>query len=448
MSSALHFSPIFKPRVSDIPPSPGKSSNKRKRGVELLEDNSSDGGEERIDADSTANGTSLPFEHPDSLVTVSLVAPDEKTLCKHNALRAQISDYTDHEESHITRKSRPISHLITETALSMPKRQISDELATLEPPLYIATGRLPTASVEKSTSSLGLRQHHLKIMIAVLHRSLLERNYIRAGRAWAMLLRAEQHGQSMDLRTGDRWGVGAEILMQRESQIAQETSDHKFGDSPKSNFSLYIKPENIDKVREYYERLLLQYPYRKAFPNALGALNFSVAMFSLWIYTVKEWSSVALMSVGSFNEDIDEAEAEANGNVRSSSAPAVEPYRYQKNENVQEDSLKIAYEIAARLDGLLVSPPYSDNAQLWKLCGEVSLWIADLSVPADVPTYGSNFRRVDGDLAMERPILSSTASKSTSPSENYGTGQERQTALAKAEKAFQRVKICGESLAE
>ena len=411
-----------------------------------MEDTVSDGGEERIDVDATASGTSLPSEQPNALITTSLVAHDEKTFCYHNALRSQLSTYTDHEESHIIRNPRRISHPITETAISMLKQQISDELATLKPPLYIATERLPTTSAEKSTSSIGLRQHHLKIMIAVLHRSLLERNYIRAGRAWAMLLRAEQHGQSMDLRTGDRWGLGAEILMQRETQIAQETLDHKLGDNSKSNFSFCIKPETMDKVKEYYERVLLQYPYRKAFPNVLGALNFSIAMFSLWIHTVKEWNSI--MSVDSFNEGIEEAEAEADGNVRSSSASAIEPYRYQKTTNVKEDGLKVAYEIAARLDGLLVSPPYSDNAQLWKLCGEVSLWIADLSVPADVPIYGSNFRRVDGDLAMERPILSNTASRSTSLSENYGTGQERQTALAKAEKAFHRARLCGESPAE
>ena len=448
MSSILHFSPIFKPMVLGVLPSTGKSSNKRKRGFALLEDTVSDGGEESSDADATANGTCLPSEQPDALVTPSLVAHDEKTFCYHNASRSQLSNYTDHEESHITRNPREISHPITETAIPMPKQQISDELATLKPPLYIATGRLPTASAEKSTSSIGLRQHHLKIMIAVLHRSLLEGNYIRAGRAWATLLRAEQHGQSMDLRTGDRWGVGAEILMQRELQIVQDILDHKFGDSSKSKSSLCIKPETMDKVKEYYERVLLQYPYRKAFPNVLGTLNFSIAMFSLWIHTAKDWSSVALKSAGSFNEDIDEAEAEADGSVRSSSAAAIEPYRYQKNRIIKQDSLKIAYEISARLDELLVSPPYSDNPQIWKLCGEVSLWIADLSVPADAPTYGSDFRRVYRDPATERLILSSTASRSTSLSENDGTGQERQTALAKAEKAFQRVKLCGERPAE
>ena len=448
MSSALHFSPLFKPRISDVPPSAGKSSNKRKRGFDLLEDTSSGGGEESIGADSTANGMSLPSEHPNAPVTTPSVAQDEKKYRNHNALRSQLSKYSEHEESHIIKNPRPISYPITETALSMPKRRISDEVATLKAPLYIATGRLPTTSAERSTSSVGLRQHHLKVMIAVLHRSLLERNYIRAGRAWAMLLRAEQHGQSMDLRTGDRWGIGAEILMQRESQIAQETLDHKFGDSSKSDISLCIKPETMDKVKEYYERVLLQYPYRKALLSALGALNFSIAMLSLWIHTAREWSSVVLVSANSFNEDIDEAEAGANGNTRSSSASAMKPYRYQKNKNVKEDSLKIAYEIAARLDGLLVSPPYSDNAQLWKLCGDVSLWIADLSVPADVPTYSSDLRQIDGDLAMEKSILSSPVSRSTFLIEHYGTGQERQTALAKAEKAFQRVKLCGESPAE
>ena len=448
MSSALNFSLSFKPRISDVPPALGKSSNKRKREVHLSENTSSHGGEESMDADSTTNGTSLPSEHPNALSTPSLAAQDEKTFYGYNALRSQFSNYTNHEESHKARNPRPGSHPIIETALSMAKRQISEELATLKPALYIATRRLPPASAERFTNSIGLRQHHLKIMNVILHRSLLERDYTRAGRAWAILLRAEQHGQSMDLRTGDRWGVGAEILMQRESQIAQETQDHKFGDSSESNFSPCVKPETMDKVKEYYERVLLQYPYRKAFSNALEALNFSIAMFSLWIYTVKEWSSVAFVSVGSFNEIIDDAEAEADGNARSSSASFVEPYRLQGNKKVKEDSLKIAYEIAARLDGLLVSPPYSDNAQLWKLCGEVSLWIADLLVATDIPTYGSIFRRVDGDLATERPILLGTASSSTSQRENNEAEQERQTALAKAEKAFRKVKSCGEGPAK
>ncbi len=76
----------------------------------------------------------------------------------------------------------------------------------------------------------------------------------------------------------------------------------------------------------------------------------------------------------------------------------------------------------------------SDNAKLWKLYGEISLWIADLSVAAVFSKHGSGISGDDEDLIVERSSLS----------EKYRAGQERQMALAKAEEAFQRVKICDE----
>ena len=449
MSSAFHFSPAFKPSISGIRSFPSKLSKKRKRSLEWLEDTGSDGGKEGFNANSTATRTGLPSDNANTFITTSLVVPDVETSCGHKEVHSQLSQSSNNNKGpHVINGPRSFQRHITETAPPIAKGQISDELATLKPPLYIATGRLPTASAEKPTSSTGLRQHHFKTITAVLHRSLLKSDYIRAGRAWAMLLRAEQHGQSMDLRTSDHWGIGAEILMQRESQIAQKTLDHKVGEALTSHFNPRIQPESIEKAKEYYERVVLQYPYRKAFTHASGALNFSIAMFSLWVYTVKEERPLASTSVGSFNEDIDEAEAEANDDFQTLSAPEIEPHRYQKNKNVNRYSLKAAYEIAARLDGLLVSPPFSDNAKLWKLCGEVSQWIADLLVPTNAPNYDSNVRGNDADLAMKNSTISRTTSRNTPLSNEYKAGHERQKALAKAEEAFQRVKSCGESLAE
>ena len=447
MSTVLHFSPAFKPSfsLSDISSSPRKSLKKRKRDLEQLNKNSVDGGGDGFEADSVVNGTRLPpvcSNAVDAVVTTSLAAPDVGILHGYSATRSPISGYISHEGSYVHNTPRSFPRHIKETVSSMAERRISNELVTLKPPLYLATGKVPTATAEKIIGSTGLRRHHLKSMTAVLHRCLSECDYIRAGRAWAMLLRAEYRGQSMDLRTHDRWGVGAEILMQRESQLARKTLGHHDEDISNSTYNPRMKSETMEKAKEYYERIVLQYPYHKAFPNASGALNFSIAMFSLWIYTVREWSSIAS------NKDTDEADLEANDSVQSSFASDIEPDRYQKREQVRKYTLKSAYEIAARLHGLLVSPPYSDNANLWKLCGEIFLWIADLSAAPVAPSYGSSIRGVDGDLTMETSSLSGDGSRSTSLSDEYRAGQERQTALAKAEEAFRRVKICCECSAE
>lgn len=395
-----------------------------------------------FEADSDDDGTSLLSVHSSAFVTTSLVASDVEISHGYNRPRSPISSYISHEASHSHNTPRSFPHHITSTVSLIAERRINDELATLKPPLYLATRRVPKVTVEEFMDSAGLRQHHLKGMTAVLHRCLSKCDYIRAGRAWAMLLRAEQRGQSMDLRTHDRWGVGAEIIMQRESRMAYKTLEHNFEDISDPTFKRKMKPEILEKAKEYYERIGLQYPYHKAFPNASRVLNFSIAMFSLWIYMVKEWSSIAS------NEGIDVADLEANDGVQSSFASAIERDRYQKREQVRKDTLKSAYEIAARLNRLLVSPPYSDNANLWKLCGEVFLWIADLLAAPTAPSYGSNIRGVDGDQTTETSSLLRNGSRSTSLSEEFRAGQERQTALAKAEEAFKRVKVCCESSTE
>lgn len=403
MSSVLHFSPAFKPNssLSNIPSSPRESSKKRKRGVGPL------GGDgESLEADFAANGRSPPSGFSNAFVATSSAALNMEISHGENTLLSQTSTYTDHERLTATDFPPSFPHHIAETAPSMSKGRISDELVTLNPPLYVAAGRLSTATSRKAFSRTGLRQHHFNTITAILHKCLSEGDYIRAGRAWANLLRAEQIGHSMDLRTNDRWGVGAEILMRCESQMAQKTLDHDYIDVSSSTSNLKVKAESMEKAKEYYERIVLQYPYRKAFPNATGPLSFSIAMFSLWIYTVKECSSIALMAVGSSDKDIDDTDAEANDDSERSSASDVELDRYRKREQIKRDTLQSAREIANQIDGLLASPPYSDNARLRKLCGEIALWTTDLSVATIFSSYGSSTNGDDEDSAVGQSSLS------------------------------------------
>ncbi|KAL9133552.1 MAG: hypothetical protein Q9175_005269 [Cornicularia normoerica] len=426
MSSVLQFSPAFKPSLSlaDLPSAPHKSSKKRKRGLEPLDGDGVNGGVEGSEAESYAKGTSLPSRYSNAFITTSSTGLIVAISRGDNTLHSQDSSHTDHGGSHTKNFPQPFPHHIAETAPLVSKGRISDELATLKPPLYVSTGRVPTTTAEESPSGTSLRQHHLRTITAILHRCLSEGDYIRAGRAWAMLLRAEQSGYSMDLRTHDRWGVGAEVLMQRESQIVQKTLAHKIVEIPSSTSNFRVKAESMEKAKEYYERVVLQYPYRKASPNATGPLNFSMAMFSLWICAVKEQSLTALMAVGSSDKKIDETNAETNDEVQRSSARDMEPDRYRKREQIRRGTLQSAHEIASRVDRLLVSPPYSDSARFRRLCGEMSLWIADLSVATIFSSYSPSISGDDEDLTMGSPSLLRNVSRSTSSNKKHKARQE------------------------
>lgn len=451
MSHTLYFSPTFKPglSLSDLPSSPHQALKKRKRGREPSDSDGGDGSVESLEADPATNGTSLPSGYSDAFVPTASVALHRDISRADDPLHSPTSSHNDHNGLDGSELTRYFPHRTAETAPSLSKGRISNELATVKPSLYVAAGRLLTATAEKVSSNMGLRQHHLSTVTAILHRCLLDRDYIRAGRAWATLLRAEQNGHSMDLRTHGRWGVGAEILMQCESQMAQKHLDHSVVESANATCNLGVKAESMEKSLEYYERIILQYPYRKAFPDATGPLDFSIAMFSLWIYTVKERSSIALMAVHSSDGDTNEDNAdESDDNAQRSSASDMESDRYLKQEQVKRNTLQSTHEIANRLDGLLESPPYSDNAKFWKLRGEVSLWIADLLEAAGSSKFGPTVSGDDQGLTLRSSSMPEIVSRST-PLNNGDEGeQERQRALEKAKEAFKRVKICGESTVE
>lgn len=431
MSSVLHFTPAFKHSLScpDLPSSPRESSKKRKRGREPLY--CGDGDVSGLEADFSDNGTS-PFS----------VSRGENTQY------SQKSGFFDHEGVRTSTFPRSFPHHIPETAPSVSKGRICGELARLKPPLYVATERVPTATANRTSNIKGLRQQHLSTVTAILHRCLLQGDFMRAGRAWGMLLRAEHNGHSMDLRTHDRWGVGAEIIIQRKSQMAQNIRDHSVVEISSSVSDLRVKVESMQRAKEYYERVVLQYPYRKAFPNATGFLKFSIAMFSLWIYTVKEQSAIAPLVDSSDKDIIEETDAEISDETQRSSLSDVEHNHYQKREQFKRDTLHDAREIASRLDGLLVSPPYSDNARFWRLCGEVYMWIADLSAVTIFPTYSSSSRGNHEEMTLGGSSPLKYSSRSISSMEQMRIGQERDKALGKAREAFVKVKICGGSSTE
>ncbi|GAB7339852.1 hypothetical protein MBLNU457_6387t1 [Dothideomycetes sp. NU457] len=267
----------------------------------------------------------------------------------------------------------------------------------------------PEAQVPDNAPSL--QQQHLAAMTSVLHTSLLKGDYVRAGRAWGMLLRSSSAGRSIDLRLNGRWGIGAEILLKRDgskkTQVSSIENDHSEDPSSK----IPISRESFQAAKDYYEQLILQYPYQRHLPHSINAMTFYPAMFGLMIYEAVEMSKRAMSEVQeSTPEPSSPNLSDASGASQNTIAA-----------DVKRTELETATTIAARMDETLLTPPYDKYAALLQLRGMVSLWMADLY--EDIHSLYAEPE--DGDAAsQERSMQIYTA---------YAARQEHERMLMRAE---------------
>ncbi|MCJ1253801.1 hypothetical protein MMC24_001615 [Lignoscripta atroalba] len=300
-----------------------------------------------------------------------------------------------------------------QTAESNTQTELDEVLANLNPPLYGSRGNpIVNAQHGRQSSSTGLRRQHLTVLTTIMHKCLLQGDYIRAGRAWGLLLRAEIHGQPWDIRTCGRWGIGAEILLQRDAQIAlrQDANQHHCMDSDLSSsqdtpgenldyhplYSQTFGKEGFTRAKSYYERLILQYPFRKTSPTSTSALDFYPLMFGLWICSVQdEYKSV--LSDNLKPSESEDSEDDTPFEVHSNKKTKSLKHALDRKESIRKAVLHEAVEISTRLDELLLSPPYSDDVTLWQLCGMVALWVGDLSVVGSSSLARSGTGSDDGE---------------------------------------------------
>ena len=267
-------------------------------------------------------------------------------------------------------------------------KDVDISMSNLEPPIY-----------EPKPASRNRRVQHLSVITAILHRCLLEGDYIRAGRAWGLILRDEFGGLPVDVRNQGRWGIGAEILLRRGVHGNEGHGDDTshIGSSLEIEEPL-IKPwftrKGFEEAKDYYERLILQYPYRRSAPGAIGPLDFYPAMFGLWIYIVQEESISARTTRGTLENQWDGSDAGQDDMSIPSDFSTQGKEKGLSMTQIRERELKEAQEIASRMDEIMVSPPYSDSVELLRLRGMVSLWIGDLylSVVPNGGDHGSSER--------------------------------------------------------
>lgn len=258
-----------------------------------------------------------------------------------------------------------------------PQKSQHEELAALNPPLYVPKPE----SEDRATS---LKRKHLGNVTAILHRCMLNGDWERASRAWGLLVRTEINGLGIDVRQHGRWGIGAEILIRREqAKVSQvptasnrrdSNNDASLVQDDESDISTTPKfsDEGFKLAREYYERLVLQYPYTPHTQHTVNAKVFYPALFNIWVYEVQarykhlraESSKARRSSSYSIASDND---SELNGSQQA-----------HVSRDLLAREIGDATAIADRLDQLLLSPPYDISEPLLKIRGMTGLWLSDM----------------------------------------------------------------------
>jgi hypothetical protein len=355
ISSSIFSLPVPAYRQPKVPLKDGPPTRKRKR--TQVEDNE---GTKSID-------TSREIDHPQHV---------------HGQQASQFAEYsavlTPEERSQYRVAGQPLDQrLPTEPFPHAPPselddsskktQRISNRLASLNPPIYA-----PSAD----TRNLPLHHQHLAAVTALLHRALSEGDFTRAGRALSLILRDTIGGEGLDIRAEGRWGIGAEILLRQGTQTGHTKMDPST-DRPKDTEGLnkfepgqptWFTRKGFEDSRKYYERLIVQYPFHKPNAEAINALDFYHAMFGLWLYVVQEESKLNREPVGDYTYS----------EMTHPAMPANTDTRPNFNLASSQRTLAQAREIAARMDSCMTTIPYSDDFELTRLRGMVSLWIADL----------------------------------------------------------------------
>ncbi|PGH16618.1 hypothetical protein AJ80_05120 [Polytolypa hystricis UAMH7299] len=320
----------------------------------------------------------------------STAAPSSIVLSPNEAHQYRIAGYPTNRElpgGRFPHAAPPSDR----TQQRVTKNNIQTELSKLSTPVFIP----------ESAGQRSLRLQHLSVITTILHRCLMEGDYTRAGRAWGLILRDEFGGHAMDVRNEGRWGIGAEILLWKDDE-AGSTEDTEVAQKT-SNQRRWFTRKGFERAKDYYERLILHYPYRKAAPNALGPLDFYPAMFGLWISVVQEESQVvreaAFEAEDSNDYDMDDHYDPEDDMTMPGNPMDVERRREREQAiaDARARELSEAQQIAAQMDELLVSPPYSDSYEMLRLRGMISLWIADLHISSVVSEEDADTSMADLD---------------------------------------------------
>lgn len=260
-----------------------------------------------------------------------------------------------------------------------------------------------TVEKEKSKTEPHLRVHHIGVLTTVLHRCLNQGDIPRASKAWALLLRTQIDGKAVDIRTSGYWCKGAELLVRsgeklvrrRTTRDGYDTSDEESQNEADSDDEVIEEDVErrwgtvigLEQAKDYYERLILQYPYKRQFHDTVTALDFYPAMFGCEIYGVQFTQQEALRNLdasGDMSQDREDDVDSDDGGILSWEEMRIRRKHerdWNRREEIRRSTLQAAEIIAIRMDALMAGPPYSDSHILQRLRGNLALYVGDLNVP-------------------------------------------------------------------
>lgn len=217
----------------------------------------------------------------------------------------------------------------------------------------------------------NVKCQHFYVLSAILHRSLLDCDYERAKKAFALLLRFKIEGRRLDVRKKGLWGIGAELLLRvptndhNADQISVERqSQLDVSMDGAARQRLPFSHEGFEAARDYYKRLILQYPYYRHMPDRISSQTFYPALYTIWIFQIQTQRQRA---------DQDAAGATPEPFVADSSHDLEEQYTAdeeaiaQRRQMNRKAELEQAEEVLSSLSDLTVSPPYDRDILLMKL---------------------------------------------------------------------------------
>ena len=253
---------------------------------------------------------------------------------------------------------------------------------------------------------------HFDVLFEVMRVCQLKGDNDRAARAWGMIMRTRMRGRPFDLREDERWVIGANLLQnsRHHSSSNQYTPGQSYYDSP---------IHGLELARDYYERLILQYPYRKMRPNAVDCRIFYPPLFNVWFRSVFEKAKRA-------REELEtKLQRARTANVSSEGATTAEDARAQE-EAINERESASAREICERLDQLVLSPPFDKDADILLYRVLVGVWLSKLILyTPQSPRQDDNS---NGDMRMSDDRHSTAESTAEKQRKSTDSSAEKQRA--------------------
>lgn len=292
----------------------------------------------------------------------------EPYVCKKNSNESLVDAATQGQANgSLTSKPNPAALALSRLDQD-PKQTAIDDLVSVE-----------STFAQKASS----KARHLNNLTAVLHRCILEGDWERAHGIWTVLVRIEIYGSGLDLRRNGLWVIGAEVLMRKVFSVDANLSAGSLHplDHGRTMLTSAISDLGLKLAREYYERLVLQYPYTQRAQHAL--LNSKViypALFNVWVFEVQQRFA---QERGRLQPS--EADRTTTAAMKQKSDDSDSVDRCIDFSGVIGEEIVQVKRILYRLDELLSNPPYDTCSHLLKLRESIRVWIRDLQADLHAP---------------------------------------------------------------